>query len=105
MPLPKIHRAPLFYGWRVVAALFLAATIGINLAGPNMAIFIRPMSDELGFSQTTFGWATTARSLSMAFFSPFLGRILDRYGSRGPLAGAGLVAGIAVFSLAFVTAG
>ena len=81
-----------YYGWLVVAIVFLSSALSI---GPAYAfgLFIEPLEDS-------FGWRRTAISLSLSFgavgslTSPLLGRIMDRYGTRPLMAGSLAVMGI-----------
>jgi len=96
-------RPGIFYGWFIVFGLSLVAGVSMSMAGPNYTLFIKPMADELGFSQAVFGWSVTVRLVAMAAFSPLLGPLLDRLGARGPLAVAGGVMGLAVIGLSLVS--
>lgn len=51
----------------------------------NFGVFIDPMSQELNIGHTPFGWALTARLAGFAAAGPIIGRLVDRYGVRGPL--------------------
>jgi MFS family permease len=91
-----------FYGWSVVAALLVFSTMAVGLAGPNVGLFIAPMSRELGWSPLTFGWAQFARMEAVIIAGPVIGRLIDRYGSRVLVGVAALVTSGLVISLAFI---
>ena len=95
-------RPRFFYGWVIVSVLVLFSAIAVGLAGANIAIFITPMSRDLGWSPITFGWAQFARLAAALIAGPFIGRMLDRHGPRLPVAAAGLVTGGLVIALAYV---
>ena len=86
-------RPRLFYGWTVVGVLGVFGAVGVGLAGANFALFIGPMSEELGWSASTFGWAVFVRLAMILAAGPVIGRILDLRGPRLPVLGATLVAG------------
>ena len=92
-----------FYGWVIVAVLALFSVMAVGLAGPNIAIFIEPMSNELGWSPTTFGWAQLARLESVIIAGPLIGRALDRFGPRFIIATAGLVTSALVISMSYIS--
>lgn len=71
--------------------------------GANYGLFVRPAGDALGVGQSVFGWAHTARIVAVGVASPFIGRLLDRYGARWPLAAAGLLTGLIVLGLGAAT--
>ena len=71
----------------------------------NFGLFVAPMSEELGIGNGWFGWALSARLLGFAASGPILGRLIDRYGSRAPLAIGGLLYGASALSLGLVESG
>ncbi len=92
-----------YYGWVVVSVLGLFSALSVALAGPNLAIFIKPMQEELGWSATVFGWAQFARLGVVALAGPIIGGLLDKQGPRFLIAFAAAVTGGTVAALAFVT--
>jgi predicted MFS family arabinose efflux permease len=93
----------IFYGWVVVAGLSVGLGFIMVLATSNFSLFVQPMAEELGIGQSPFGLSFTFRLLAVAIAGPFIGRILDRRGTRVPFAVAGAVGGISVLMLAFVS--
>ena len=91
-----------YYGWVIVGVLGAFSAISVALAGPNLAIFIKPMQEELGWSASVFGWAQFARLVTVVFAGPIIGRLLDRHGPRIPIAVASAVAAGTVVTLAYV---
>jgi MFS family permease len=73
--------------WSIVAAssLALVASQGpINVFAAG--IFLKPISQELGFGRGDIATAIGISSLMTAVASPFFGRLIDRFGVRTPLA-------------------
>jgi MFS family permease len=73
--------------WSIVAAssLALVASQGpINVFAAG--IFLKPISQELGFGRGDIATAIGISSLMTAVASPFFGRMIDRFGVRTPLA-------------------
>ncbi len=93
-----------FYGWTITGVLCVFGTVGIGLAGANFALFIVPVSDELGWSSSTFGWAFFLRFLMILAAGPLIGRLIDLRGPRLPVTVALLVAGAAVLWLSRIAA-
>ena len=93
-----------FYGWTIVGVLCVFGAVGVGLAGANFALFIVPMSEELGWSSSTFGWAFFLRFLMILAAGPLIGRLIDLRGPRAPVIGAVLVAGAAVLWLSRIAA-
>ena len=92
-----------YYGWVIVSVLSLFASLSVAMAGPNLAIFIKPMQEELGWSASVFGWAQFARFATVMVAGPLIGGLLDRQGPRFLIAFAAAVTGGTVIALAFVT--
>jgi len=99
--MPPTSQRP-FYGWAIVAALVLFSALVVGLAGANIAIFIGPMIDELGWSPAVFGWAQMARLEAVIVAGPIIGRTIDRHGPRYPVAIAGTLTSALVVVLAYV---
>ncbi len=93
-----------FYGWTIVGVLCVFGAVGVGLAGANFALFIVPVSEDLGWSSSTFGWAFFLRFLMILAAGPLIGRLIDLRGPRIPVVGALLVAGGAVLWLSRIAA-
>jgi MFS family permease len=79
-----------FYGWWVLAALFIIGCIG-PLARYSLSAFFPPISTELGWSRSLIG---SAQSLSLwvySFVSLFTGWMADRYGGRKTILVGGVI--------------
>jgi len=96
---------PVYYGWVMVVGLSIVTMVSMGMLGINFGLFIEPMSRDLGVGQAFFGWAQSGRLLGSASSGFVLGHILDRYGSRVPLAIAGLLVLGAMLLIARVTEG
>ena len=88
-----------------MAGLSVAGGFSMSLAIGNFGVFVDPMSEELNIGRTPFGLGLTARLFGFAISGPIIGRIIDRYGARVPLAVAVTVFALAVASLGLVQAG
>lgn len=69
--------------------LLLASTLGV-MAGATVAPVLAVIQNDLGVSGTAAGFIITTHGLTIAVASPLVGRMIDRYGVRVPLA-VGLV--------------
>ena len=89
------RRKPLYYGWVVAAA---TGAIGFSNAASAISIltiFVVPMSDEFGWGRTQIAGATAVGAVLGAALAPFIGRLVDRLGSRVVLVVSGTVIGVA----------
>ncbi len=88
-----------------MAVLTAANAISMALASLNLGLFIKPMGEELGITRAEFGWAGSVRQIAGAVTSPWIGRMVDRWGVRWLLAITTALGGLAVMALAWVTSG
>lgn len=75
----------------------LSAFLGAGLNNVSMAVVLKPLSDDQGWSRTLTSGAATAGALLAGFIAPAIGRLADRSGPRllMPL-GAGMVGTLAI---------
>jgi MFS family permease len=86
----------LFYGWTIVGVGILVTCVGFG-AMLSLSIFLRPMSEAMGWSRTGISTAALLTWLCMGAGSFLWGALSDRLGTRtvlligGGLLGVGLV--------------
>ena len=73
-------------------------------ASLTIAVFVYPLSEELGWSRTTISVAAALGGLAATFVSPIVGYFIDRYGARKVLTASVLILGISTLALARATA-
>ena len=74
-------RLPIFYGWVVVAVVFVTMGVGIN-ARTAFSLLFPPILDEFGWERGVIAGAFSFGFLVSAALSPSLGRLMDRRGPR-----------------------
>jgi len=90
----------IYYGWVIVASFFLLNIAGQASGTLNFGLFVIPISEELGLSRQTIGWAQTGRLLAGGLSGVAIGWWLDRYGPRVPVLLAIVVATVGLLVLA-----
>jgi MFS family permease len=90
-------------GWVIVmtSVMGIAVSFG-SLVIFAFGVFIKPLSDQFGWSRTEISLAFTLTALMVAAFSPFIGRIVDRVGARRVLLPCVAVYGAAFCCLSLV---
>ena len=78
----------------------IASAVSMGMGSLNFGLYIKPMGEQLGIGRSSFGWASSFRSISSAATSPIIGRLLDRYGARWILAGSTIITGSCMIGLA-----
>jgi MFS family permease len=74
-------RLPFFYGWLIVAVVFVSMGIGVN-ARTAFSLLFPPILDEFGWDRAVTAGAFSFGFLVSAALSPVLGRMMDRGGPR-----------------------
>ena len=98
-----INKLPFFYGWTILFAAGSSMVVRNAAASLTLAVFIFPMSDDLGWSRTLIAGAASLGGLVATFASPVVGWALDRYGARVIITVSVLVMGLSTVSLAWAT--
>lgn len=83
-PEPTTHAGQrrLFYGWVIVATMFVVNFSTMATGTLNYGLFVLPMQRDLALSRATFGWMQTVRRLTTGLLSFAVGWMIDRYGPR-----------------------
>ena len=80
--------------WRtpliILACGMLVLLVSFGLRS-SLGIFLRPMTDDLGWGRETFAFAMAVQNLLWGLCQPVAGAIADRYGSGRVVAGASLL--------------
>lgn len=97
-----VHKSPVYYGWVVM----VVGTLGLIMTSPGqsyvIAIFIEYFIEELDISRSLVSSLYTAATLGGSFALPFVGRLIDQYGSRRVVTVISFAFGIACIYLGFV---
>jgi MFS family permease len=87
-----------------LAVILASATLTI-MAGSVIAPVLNPMREGLGAAPSSVGIIITTHGLFMALFSPLMGSLIDRIGTKGPfvisLIAYGLAGGSGLFIQSF----
>jgi len=97
------QRTPFFYGWAVVLAAGSTMFVRNAAATLTIAVFVFPMSEDLGWSRTLIVGAAAAAGVVSMFVSPLAGWILQRYGARVLMASSVFILGAVILSLRWTT--
>jgi len=75
------RRLPFYYGWLVVAVVFVTMGIGVN-ARTAFSLLFPPILNEFGWDRGVTAGAFSFGFMVSAFLSPVLGRLMDSHGPR-----------------------
>jgi MFS family permease len=93
----------IYYGWAIVWSSAVIAIAQTPMFGPVLSAFVKPISDDLGWSRATISLAFTIGTLTGSVASLAVGRILDRHGARVVIVIAGLLIAGSLLGLATMT--
>ncbi len=93
----------IYYGWVIVATVWLANFVTVTMNPIVFAFFLDHMVVDLGTSRSSLVWGITIRMISGGLFAPYLGRYVDRHGSRWAGVAAGLTVGFVLAGFALTS--
>ena len=97
-----IRSSPFFYGWVIVGTSGLTVFFRNTAATLTIAVFVFPMSEDLGWSRTAIVGASGAAGIASMFASPAAGWVLQRFGPRVLLTFSMLLLGGSIMSIRWV---
>ena len=98
------HSLPFYYGWVIFSIGALASYSSRPLmAVATLSVFAVPMTREFGWSYGLFSGVVSLGGLCAIGISPFVGRLIDRYGSGAILAATAAVVGGCAFGLSLIS--
>ena len=93
----------IFYGWWIVAVtavclLFSEPTVAVY----SFSVFLKAVSQDFHASRGAVSLAFTIHNLCMATISPFVGRLIDRFGIRRVVLPSALLVGLVIISAKWI---
>ena len=91
-------RPRIFYGWWIVLGAIVAQFVAVGMQGQVSGVFLRPMSDDLGWTRAQFTIASSLGTGVSGALGFFIGAYVDRVGARPlmvvgvTIVGGGLIA-------------
>jgi len=89
----KIH-----YSWIIVIACLLVAIANVGFHN-TVSIYVRPVTEDLGFTRGEFIFFRTITGLTMAFLMPFFGRLLTKVSLKKMMLVGSVVNGLSLVFL------
>lgn len=93
----------LYYGWIILAVAMIAGSFSTGVGSWGAGVFVKPMTEALGWSRTNFFAALTIRSLVAGVLAPFIGPLQDtRTGPRRLMLISALLLGGSLIGMRYV---
>lgn len=90
-----------FYGWRIAIGSFFIMAMPFAIIFLSHSIFLKPVTEALGFTATQFSLVFTIVAIATAITSPFMGKLIKKYDIRYIMAISGAVVSIAFGTFGF----
>lgn len=72
----------IFYGWWIVAVAFMTHCLTTGIVFYSFGVFLPALTEAFGWTRAQASLGFSLASLCGAFYSPAIGRVVDRRGSR-----------------------
>ena len=82
---PKFRFNKIFFGWFIVATMVAVTFAQTALYNPALSVFLKPITEEFGWSRSVFAGAITVGTILGGFLALVVGPILDKKGSKAVL--------------------
>jgi MFS family permease len=89
------------YAWVIVAVTFVAIFASSGLRS-SFGVFVKPLEAEFGWDRATISGVAALSMLLYGLAQPFVGRLVDRYGTRAVMTGSLLVLGLSALGTALI---
>ena len=94
---------PFFYGWVIVVIVVLAGVLAAGVSNITMAVVLKPISEDLGWTRSFTAAAITMGALLGGVLSPLFGPLVDRLGPRFFLPAGGALVGLLAIGVSLST--
>ena len=102
-PLDAQHEPRMFYGWRIVASVFVIMTFASGLGFYNISVILSALTREQGFSVSLASGATAVFFVVSGFAGLGISKLIMRYDIRFTIIGGALLAGLSMMAIAHCT--
>jgi MFS family permease len=97
-------RTRLFYGWWIVAALFVVVTNTGGMGFYCFPVFVQPLIDEFGWTMTQISAGAALWAVVYGFSGPVIGLLIARFGVMKTMLGSAVLSSLSLLGYASVHA-
>lgn len=95
-------RAPLFYGWYIVAAAFVVMTVSAGLGFYNLGVYLKAFVAERDFAVSVTSAATASFFISSGLTGLVVGAYIEKHDPRWSVLAGAVIASAAMFGVRWV---
>ena len=92
-------RPRIYWGWWIFTAAIITQFVTIGFSAQITGVFLKPMTDELGWSRSEFVLAASLGFAVGGLSGFFIGPLIDRYGARPIMLVGGTLGGLALITV------
>jgi MFS family permease len=94
----------IYSGWRVPVAAAFGISCGVTvLSAVSFGYFVKPLHSAFGWTESEIAIALTLHSGTLVCTLPWVGRLVDRFGTRNVVLPSTILYGLVLASLSFLT--
>jgi MFS family permease len=101
---PVQTRRRFFYGYWILLVGFLCLVISQGCGGYAFSLFVLPLADKFGWSRGTIMVGNLMWLLSLGLASPFVGRLINRWGTKWVIVAGALLMGTGFMLISLIQA-
>lgn len=94
----------IFYGWWMVLVCCFAMAAGPILITGTFSIFVKPLSEEFGWSRSSISFGFSLVAFMISCYAPVIGVLIDRFGPRKVIMSGAIIFGGGFCSFWFLSA-
>ncbi|TAJ19674.1 MAG: MFS transporter [Dehalococcoidia bacterium] len=103
LPLPtQLLGRSFYYGWYIVGVAFVSSMMSMGITAYSMGVFLKPMTQELGWSRTDISLGQTLTTFVTGILGVAIGRRMDARGGRALMVGGAIIGGFGFIMLGHV---
>lgn len=100
LPLPtQFLGRQFYYGWYIVGVAFVSSMMSMGITAYSMGVFLKPMTEELGWSRTDISLGQTLTTFVTGLLGVAIGRRMDVRGGRALMVGGAIIGGTGFIAL------
>ena len=98
-----MKKSQVFYGWYIIAALFIIWAFIGGIVMNSFTTYIEPISATFGWSYTSISFAVSLHHIAQVLFLPVAGLLVDRLSVRKLVFSGVFLTGLGIFLLSRIT--
>jgi MFS transporter, OFA family, oxalate/formate antiporter len=92
----------IYFGYWLALGAFVAQFVSVGSQNYVIGVFLKPMTDDLGWTRSDFTWARTGGQVVMAAVGLVVGGYVDRNGGRRLMFVGAAVLGVALYLTSYI---